>query len=66
MTLNQFRRGKGIISLDEKENIVVDRLADLNRRLTEAEADRIGFEAQAQIDQEPPVRFAPRGYRQSL
>ena len=49
MTLNQFRRGKGIISLDDKENIVVERLADLNRRLTEAEADRIGFEAQARL-----------------
>ncbi|MGH7872580.1 MAG: GumC family protein, partial [Candidatus Binatia bacterium] len=49
MALNQFRRGKGIISLDDKENIVVDRLADLNRRLTEAEADRIGFEAQARL-----------------
>ncbi|MGH7794168.1 MAG: GumC family protein [Candidatus Binatia bacterium] len=47
--LNQFRRGKGIISLDDKENIVVDRLADLNKRLTEAEADRIGLEAQARL-----------------
>jgi capsular exopolysaccharide synthesis family protein len=47
--LNEFRRGKGIISLDEKENIVVDRLADLNRRLTEAEAERIGLEAQARL-----------------
>ena len=48
-SLNRFRRGKGIISLDDKENIVIDRLADLNRRLTEAEADRIGFEAQARL-----------------
>jgi polysaccharide biosynthesis transport protein len=48
-SLNDFRRGKGIISLDDKENIIVDRLADLNRRLTEAEADRIGFEAQARL-----------------
>jgi len=48
-SLNDFRRDKGIISLDDKENIVVDRLADLNRRLTEAEADRIGFEAQARL-----------------
>jgi polysaccharide biosynthesis transport protein len=47
--LNQFRRGKGIISLDDKENIVIDRLADLNKRLTEAEADRIGFESQARL-----------------
>jgi polysaccharide biosynthesis transport protein len=48
-TLNQFRRKKGIISLNDKENIVVDRLADLNRRLTEAEAERIGLEAQARL-----------------
>ena len=47
--LNVFRRGKGIISLNDKENIVVDRLADLNRRLTEAEVDRIGLESQAQL-----------------
>ena len=47
--LNEFRRGKGIISLDDKENIVVDRLADLNKRLTEAEAERIGLEAQARL-----------------
>jgi succinoglycan biosynthesis transport protein ExoP len=48
-SLNDFRRGKGIISLDDKENIIVERLADLNKRLTEAEADRIGFEAQARL-----------------
>ena len=47
--LNVFRRGKGIISLNDKENIVVDRLADLNRRLTEAEVERIGLESQAQL-----------------
>lgn len=45
-TLNNYRRSQGIISLDDKENIVVDRLSDLNKRLTEAEAERITFEAQ--------------------
>src|SRR6266542_1164569 len=45
--LNRFRRGKGIISLDDKENIVVDRLADLNKRLTEAEGERIGLGSRA-------------------
>jgi uncharacterized protein involved in exopolysaccharide biosynthesis len=30
--LNQYRREKGIISLDDKENIVIDRLTDLNKR----------------------------------
>ena len=48
VALNHYRREKGIISLDDKENIIVDRLADLNTRLTEAEAERIGWEAQVQ------------------
>lgn len=43
--LNNYRRDKGILSLDDKENIVVDRLTDLNKRLTEAEAERIALEA---------------------
>ena len=47
--LNDYRRDKGILSLDEKENIVVDRLSDLNKRLTEAEADRIELEAQVRL-----------------
>lgn len=47
--LNRYRRDEGIISLDEKENIVVERLADLNKRLTEAEAEHIGLEAQVQL-----------------
>lgn len=47
-SLNNYRRDKGIISLDEKENFVVDRLADLNKRLTESEAERIALEAQVQ------------------
>ncbi len=49
--LNRYRREKGIISLDDKENIVVERLADLNKRLTEAEADRIRLEAQVRLIQ---------------
>jgi polysaccharide biosynthesis transport protein len=49
MALNEYRRDKGILSLDEKENIVVDRLSDLNRRLTEAEANRIDLEAQVRL-----------------
>jgi capsular exopolysaccharide synthesis family protein len=57
--LNRYRRDRKIISLydwdrknislDDKENIVVERLADLNRRLTEAEADRIALEAQVHL-----------------
>ncbi|MGH7774689.1 MAG: GumC family protein, partial [Candidatus Binatia bacterium] len=47
--LNSYRRDKGIISLDDKSNLVVDRLADLNARLTEAEAERIALEAQLRV-----------------
>lgn len=44
--LNQYRRAKGVISLADGENIVVERLADLNDLLTKAEAERITLEAQ--------------------
>lgn len=47
--LNRYRKDKGIISLDDKENLVVDRLTDLNTRLTEAEAERIAIETQLQV-----------------
>jgi succinoglycan biosynthesis transport protein ExoP len=47
--LNRYRRHKGIISLDEKENVVVERLSDLNRRLTNAEAERIALEGQVRL-----------------
>jgi polysaccharide biosynthesis transport protein len=47
--LNAYRRDKGIISLDDKENILVERLDDLNRDLTTAETERITLEAQEQL-----------------
>jgi succinoglycan biosynthesis transport protein ExoP len=49
VALNRYRRQGNIISLDSKENIVVERLADLNKRLTEAEAERIGLEGQVRL-----------------
>jgi capsular exopolysaccharide synthesis family protein len=50
--LSEYRREHGIISLDDRENFVVDRLADLNTRLTDAEARRIGAEAQVRLVRE--------------
>jgi capsular exopolysaccharide synthesis family protein len=47
--LNRYRKAKGIISLDDKENLVIDRLTDLNNRLTEAEAERIAIETQIHV-----------------
>jgi succinoglycan biosynthesis transport protein ExoP len=43
--LNDFRRKNRVVSVDEKENVDVDRLSDLGRRLTDAEAVRIAAEA---------------------
>ena len=49
VALNSYRRDKGILSLDDKENIVVDRLSDLNKLLTAAEAESIALEAQVHL-----------------
>jgi succinoglycan biosynthesis transport protein ExoP len=44
--LNSYRKEKGIISVDDKSNIIIERLLDLNKGLTAAEGERIGWEAQ--------------------
>jgi capsular exopolysaccharide synthesis family protein len=43
--LNRFRKAHGVVSLEGNENIIVDRLVDLNRRLTEARDKRIELES---------------------
>jgi capsular exopolysaccharide synthesis family protein len=49
-TLNNFRRAKKISSLDDRRNTaLVERLSDLNRRLSEAEAEKLGLEAQLHV-----------------
>lgn len=47
--LNEFRRENNVVSLDEKENAIAERLTDLSRRLTQAEATRISAEAEYQL-----------------
>ncbi|MBI3247460.1 MAG: polysaccharide biosynthesis tyrosine autokinase [Deltaproteobacteria bacterium] len=44
--LNAYRRDKGVISFDDKDDLAAARLADLNKSLTEAETQRIALEAQ--------------------
>ena len=48
--LNTYRRERGIVefSLDDKNQMVSDRITDLNRRVGEAEAARIDIEADLQ------------------
>ena len=40
--LSDFQRQHAVVSLDERENAIVERLTDLGRRVTDAEAGRIG------------------------
>jgi capsular exopolysaccharide synthesis family protein len=50
VALARFRREHGVVSGDEVQgNAVVERLADLSRRLTNAEAQRIELEAQHRL-----------------
>ena len=43
--LNSYRKEKGIISVDDKSNVIIERLLDLNKGLTAAEGERIAWEA---------------------
>ena len=43
--LQRFRQAHGVVSLEPNENIVIDRMVDLNKRLTEARARRIEQES---------------------
>lgn len=47
--LNEYRKEHGIISLDDKANLVIDRLAELNAKLTQAETERVTREADARL-----------------
>jgi capsular exopolysaccharide synthesis family protein len=43
--LQQFRQMHGVVSIEGDEKIMIDRMTDLNRRLTEARAKRIELES---------------------
>ena len=43
--LNRFRRKHGVVSLEKGENIIVNRMIDLNRQLTRARTQRIETES---------------------
>ncbi len=53
VALNDYRRAKGIIpglmSLDGKDTVVIDRLTDLSKDLTRAQVARIELESQVQL-----------------
>jgi uncharacterized protein involved in exopolysaccharide biosynthesis len=43
--LNRYRQEHGVVSMDKGENIVVERLVDVNRQLTAARAQRLEAES---------------------
>jgi succinoglycan biosynthesis transport protein ExoP len=53
VALNDYRRAKGIIpglmSLDGKDAVVINRLTDLSKDLTRAQVERIGLESQVEL-----------------
>jgi capsular exopolysaccharide synthesis family protein len=49
--LSQFQKQTGIVGTDENNNLVLSKLDDLSKELTDAEADRIAKEAQYRIAQ---------------
>jgi capsular exopolysaccharide synthesis family protein len=47
--LNKFRQEHGVVSMEKGENIVVDRLMDLNKQLTQARSERLQAESLYQM-----------------
>jgi capsular exopolysaccharide synthesis family protein len=48
-SMQGFRQKYGVLSMDGNQNIIVDRMVELNRRLTEARAKRIELESLTRI-----------------
>src|SRR5205085_8916871 len=59
--LVKYEREEGILGLDEKQNIITQRLDDLNKQLTTAEGDRINKEAAFQQMQKADASVVNKG-----
>jgi capsular exopolysaccharide synthesis family protein len=65
--LDRFRREHGVVAADDAQgNSVVERLQDLSRRLTGAQAQRIELEAQHRLVQERDFESLPAVLQNSL
>jgi polysaccharide biosynthesis transport protein len=65
--LDRFRREHGIVAADDAQgNAVVERLQDLSRRLTGAQAQRIELEAQHQLVQSRDFESLPAVLQNAL
>jgi capsular exopolysaccharide synthesis family protein len=59
--LVHYQKEKGILGLDEKQNIVTSKLDELNRQLTQAQADRIAKEAGHRMAQNGNPQYLAAG-----
>jgi len=64
--LNQFRQAHGVVSMDKGENIVVERLVELNRKLTDARAQRLEAESLKKTVENKPVLYLSQVITQGL
>ena len=64
LALNNYRRDKGIVpglmSMDGKETVVIDRLSDLSKQLTNAQVARIGLEAEVEQIRKHQITQVPQ------
>ena len=63
--LVRYQKDHGILGVDEKQNVVTEKLTELNKELTEAETDRIEKEADYRLasngDPDSFTKITPEG-----
>ena len=64
--LNRFRQEHGVVSMERGENIVVERLVDLNRQLTGAKTQRIEAESLYRTVANKPAQYLSQVMTQGL
>ena len=64
--LNRFRQAHGVVSIDKGENIVVDRLMEINRQLTTARAQRLEAESLNSVVQDKTTQYLSQVLTQGM
>src|SRR5215467_15976068 len=64
--LNRFRQAHGVVSMDKGENVEVDRLVDVNRKLTQARTERLDAESLKKTVENRPVQYLSEVITQGL
>src|SRR4029077_3204568 len=64
--LNRFRQAHGVVSMERGENVEVDRLVEVNRKLTEARTLRLDAESLKKTVENRPVQYLSQVITQGL